>query len=118
MEVKSGRLKHSILTALADKEMVSILDCCMFQSKSVADIIREKNIPHTTAYRKIKSMLDEGLLVVESIQITPDGKKFSLIKSTFRTITVRYEHDEMAVEAEENVDVVKKIAEKLFSLSS
>jgi len=29
-----------------------------------------------------------------------------------------YEHNEMVVEAEENVDVLKKIAEKLFSLSS
>jgi hypothetical protein len=48
----------------------------------------------------------------------PDGKKFSLVKSTFRIITVKYEHNEMVVEAEENVDVLKKIAEKLFSLSS
>jgi hypothetical protein len=63
-------------------------------------------------------MLDEGLLVVESIQITPDGKKFSLVKSTFRTITVKYEHNEMTIEIEENVDVLKKITEKLFSLSS
>ena len=63
-------------------------------------------------------MLDEGLLVVESIQITPDGKKFSLVKNTFRTITVKYEHNEMTIETEENVDVLKKIAEKLFSLSS
>lgn len=63
-------------------------------------------------------MLDEGLLVVESIQITPDGKKFSLVKSTFRTITVKYEHNEMTIETEENVGVLKKITEKLFSLSS
>lgn len=118
MKIKSDRLRSSILTALADKEMVNILDCCMFQSKPVTNIMREKSVPHTTAYRKIKWMLDEGLLVVESIQITPDGKKFSLIRSTFRTITVKYEHNVMAVEAEENVDVLKKIAEKLFSLSS
>jgi hypothetical protein len=63
-------------------------------------------------------MLDEGLLVVESIQITPDGKKFSLVKSTFRTITFKYEYNEMTIETEENVDVLKKITEKLFSLSS
>jgi hypothetical protein len=63
-------------------------------------------------------MLDEGLLVVESIQITPDGKKFSLVKSTCRTITFKYEHNEMTIETEENVDVLKKITEKLFSLSS
>jgi hypothetical protein len=63
-------------------------------------------------------MLDEGLLVVESIQIAPDGKKFSLVKSTFRTITVKYEYNEMTIETEENVDVLKKITEKLFSLSS
>jgi hypothetical protein len=44
MKVKSDRLKKSILTALADKEMVNILNCCMFQPKSIPDIQREKNI--------------------------------------------------------------------------
>jgi hypothetical protein len=57
MKVKSDRLKKSILTGLADKEMVNILNCCMFQPKSIPDIRREKNISHTTPTEKLSPCL-------------------------------------------------------------
>jgi hypothetical protein len=57
MKVKSDRLKKSILTALADKEMVNILNCCMFQPKSIPDVRREKNISHTTPTEKLSPCL-------------------------------------------------------------
>jgi hypothetical protein len=40
MIVKNNQLKQDILTALADKEMLKILDLSMYNSKSVNDIIR------------------------------------------------------------------------------
>ena len=54
MIIKNKRLERAILTALADAELQKILDATMYNSKSVNQIIRETNIPHTTAYRKIK----------------------------------------------------------------
>ena len=65
------------MTALADDEMIKILDSVGNQAKSVRDIISEKDIPYTNAYRKTKWLL-EKLLVIDEIIITPDGKKFSL----------------------------------------
>ena len=49
----------------------------MFHSKSINDIIRETNIAYTTCYRKTNWLLNEGLLKVDKIVITPEGKKFS-----------------------------------------
>ena len=63
MNLNSQRLKQAVLAALADKDMVKILDYAMFKDKCVNDIIKECDIPHTTAYRKIKYLLDQGLLV-------------------------------------------------------
>jgi hypothetical protein len=77
--VQSQSAKKAILTTLADEEMVKILDSVMYHSKSIVDISREKNISHTTCYRKTKWLLNECLVIVDKIIITPDGKKFSLI---------------------------------------
>lgn len=116
MIVKRDTFKHAIMTAMADKEMVKILDCATFRSRSVNDVIRETGISHSTAYRKIKWMLEESLLFTERIEVTPDGKKFSLFRSTLRSINARYEHGKLAVDIEYNVDVLEKTAERLFSL--
>ena len=116
MIITSHRAKKAILTALADEEMIKILDCVMDVSMSVNEIMREKKIPYTTTYRKTKWLLDEGLLVVSKIDITPDGKKSSLVHSVLRSITVKYKQDDISIEAEENYDVVRKVMEKFFSM--
>ncbi|HEX6560790.1 MAG TPA: hypothetical protein VF016_02060 [Nitrososphaera sp.] len=116
MKVTSQRAKKAILTALGDEEMVKILDCVMDVSKSVNDIMREKNIPYTTTYRKTKWLLDEGLLAVSKIEITPDGKKSSLVHTVLKSIDVRYRKDDISIEAEQNYDVIKKMMEKFFSI--
>ena len=118
MIIESEKFKQSILTALADKEMVKIIDCTTNRPASVNEIIKETDIPHTTAYRKIKWLLEEGLLLVERIHLTPDGKKFSLFRSILKSITIKYDQNKMVVEADYNVDMQAKTAERFFSLDS
>ena len=105
-----------VLTALADNEMMKILDSAMNQSKSVKEILKDTNITHSTGFRKIKWLLKEGLIILDKIIITPDGKKFSLYHSTLKSISVRYEDTNVVVEAEPNSDITKKCTKKFFSL--
>jgi hypothetical protein len=115
--VKSQKVKRALITALADKEIVKIMNCVMYHSKSVKDILLENNdISHTSTYRKIKWLLDEGLLIVDKIVITSAGKKSSLYHSTLKAISVRYEDNNIIVEAEQNFDIAKKRIENFFSL--
>ena len=65
MIINSQRLKCAILSALADTELQKILDAATYQSKSGNQIIKETNISHTAAYRKIKWLLEEKLLIVD-----------------------------------------------------
>jgi hypothetical protein len=117
MIVKSQKVKRALLTALADDELVEIMGSVTHHSKSFNDITRDNgNIPRTTAFRKIKWLLNEGLLIVDKIVITPSGKKFSLYHSTLKAINVRYENNDVIVEAEQNFDIAKKWLEKFFSL--
>ena len=116
MLIKNERLKRAILAALADTELQKILDASMYQSKSVNDIILETNVSHTTAYRKIKWLVEEKLLIVDKIEITEDGKKSSLFRTILKSFNVSYDYNNVVIEAEQNVDTLRKITEKFFSL--
>src|SRR5215467_7019901 len=93
-----------------------ILDSAMNQSKSVKEISKDTNITHSTGFRKIKWLLKEGLIILDKIIITPDGKKFSLYHSTLKVISIKYEYTCVIVEAEPNFDIAKKWINKFFSL--
>jgi predicted transcriptional regulator len=95
---------------------MKILDSAMNQSKSVIEIVKETNISHSTGFRKIKWLLKEGLIMLDKIVITPDGKKFSLYHSTLKSINVKYEYTNVVVKAEPNFAITKKSIMKFFSL--
>jgi predicted transcriptional regulator len=116
--VMRDRFKHAILIALADKEMVKILECATFRPTSVNEVIKDTGISHSTAYRKIKWMLEEGLLFTEKISITDDGKKFSLFRATLKSIVTKYDQGKMSIQVEYNINVIERTAERLFSLGS
>ena len=109
MLIQSQRVKKAILTALADDEMTKILDTIMLNSKSIANITRENNIAHTTCYRKTKWLINEGLVRVDKIVITPEGKKFSLYYSVFKSVNVKYESNNVIVEAEQNSNIIVRL---------
>ena len=114
--ILDSQKKKAILTALADPEAVSIINSTMNQSKSVSDIIRETNVPHTTAYRKIKWLVDEKLLVVDRVLINDEGKKYSLFHSIYRSIIVKYENNTILVDAEQNIEPLNRLTQRFFSL--
>jgi predicted transcriptional regulator len=117
MIVKGERLKRAILASLADLELKKILDSAMHQSKSVNQIMRESNLSHSTAYRKIRWLVEERLLIVDKIEITEDGKKSSLFRTILKSFNVKYEHNNVVIEAEQNFDTLRKITENFFTLS-
>ena len=114
--VQSQSAKKAILAALADDEMRKILDSVMYHSKSIAEITRENDIAHTTCYRKTKWLINEDLVRVDKIVITPEGKKFSLYYSVFKSVNVKYESNNVIVEAEQNSDIIKKAMARFYSL--
>lgn len=89
--------------ALADKEMVSILNCTRDKGRSACNIIRESALAHTTAYRKIKWLVDRKLLAVERVCIDNDGKKYSLFRSTIRSVIVNYKDCKISIAIEQNI---------------
>ena len=114
--INNEELKMSVLNALADKEMLKILDLSMYTSKSVNDILRDSDISYTTVYRKIKWLLDKELLVVDKINISPEGKKYTTFRSVLKSVVIRYQQNEIIIEAEKNVDLIGKMGGHFFSI--
>ena len=110
------RLKQAILLALGDKEILRIMDAVMLKARAVNDIILETRTPHTTAYRKVNWLLENNLLAVEKITITPDGKKSSFVRTTWRSFNVKYEHNLVFVEGEKNFNPFVRTAADFFSI--
>ena len=104
------------MNALSDEDIVKIFNSTKQNSKSVLTLIKLHNISHSTIYRKIRWMLENNLLVTDKIEIREDGKKFSLFKSTIKSIKVNYEDDNVSVEVEENTNKLDLAAKDFLSI--
>jgi hypothetical protein len=58
--IDNSKLQSHIMYALSDSHMHKILQSTSFSVKSVTDIIREQDLPHSSAYKKIA---DCGVIV-------------------------------------------------------
>ncbi len=116
MLIKDEGAKRSLMKALADEEASKLLTCSTWKAKSVVELMKECNIPHTSAYRLVNELKDKGLLIAERMMISEDGKKYALYRSTFRSINVKFEEGNIQVEATPNRDVFDRAFRLFYSL--
>lgn len=104
--IRNIKLKKDIVTALADEISRAILDSTIDKSKTVEDIITEKNISHTSAYRKVNWLLSKQLLFIEQGEKNSINKS-RFLRSRFRIILICYRQGIIEIEVKSN----KKIYE-------
>ena len=107
---------HVILTVLADEESRDIFNIIKEKPVSAQEILRYTKIPHTSFYRKINWMLDNKLVIIDSIQETKDGKKYSMFRAIFNDITITLHEDIITIEATPTVDLAEQTANEFFEL--
>ncbi|HYY71310.1 MAG TPA: hypothetical protein VE595_02765 [Nitrososphaeraceae archaeon] len=105
-----------ILTVLADEESRDIFNIIKEKPVSAQEILRYTKIPHTSFYRKINWMLDNKLVIIDSIQETKDGKKYSMFRAIFNDITITLHEDIITIEASPTVDLAEQTANEFFEL--
>ncbi len=109
MEITDPQRVQSIVQSLSDEYSRKILLSAISNAKSVEDLSKENDIPLSTCYRRVHELLDSQILIVERIIVTPDGKKYELLRSAYRTVTVNFENGMIKVEAAINEDVAEKL---------
>ena len=105
-----------ILTVLADEESRDIFNIIKEKPVSAQEILRDTKIPHTSFYRKINWMLNNKLVIVDSVQETKEGKKYSMFRAIFNDINIKVQRDVITIEANPTVDLAKIVANEFFEL--
>lgn len=116
MQIDEDMRKKAVIRALLDDHSRLILTATMFAAKSVIDITHEQKIPITSAYRRVKELKEFGLLKVERIVLTPEGKKFELLRSTIRTASIQFDKGTLNVDVTAGIEADEKLVKRFFAL--
>ncbi len=116
LEITEPERVQSLVQGLADEYSRKILLSAIPAAKSVEDMSREDDIPLSTCYRRVHELLDAQLLIVEKIIVTSDGKKYELLRSAYRAVTVSFAGGVMKVDATVNEDVAEKLRRLWMSM--
>jgi DNA-binding Lrp family transcriptional regulator len=109
LEITEPSRVHALVQGLADEYSRKIILSAIPKSKSVEDMSRENDIPLSTCYRRVHELLASQILVTERIVVTPEGKKYELLRSAYRAVNVSFDGGVMKVEATINEDVAEKL---------
>jgi len=104
MQILDDSKAKTMIGILSDRYSRSILFATTSDAKSVEEVSKETKIPISTCYRRIHDMRQQGVLVIDRIVLTNDGRKFEMYKSAIKDARINVEGGKMSVEAEPNVD--------------
>ena len=89
--------KDVVLEIISDKYCRSIIESTMTGPKSAIEISSETKIPISTVYRRLQTLHDNKLLGISG-SITAEGKKHFLYKSKAKSITTKFNGNNIEVE--------------------
>ncbi len=109
MQITVPRTVQALTQVMTDDYSRRILVATVSQAKSVEDLSRENNIPLSTCYRRVHDMMEGGVLIVQKIVITQDGKKYELYRSAFKGLSMTLDSGTVSMEATINEDMADKL---------
>jgi hypothetical protein len=113
--VQNLGLSRALLGALGDESSRRILTSAIASGKTVDEISAEQNLPLSTCYRRMRSLLGGGLMILERMVVTPAGKRYAVYRTTFSSAAINFDGGEIAVELTPNVDIIDKLRRKWLS---
>ena len=96
--IQDQELSKIFLDTLGDKDKKKILGTVLKKSLNVSDILKESKIPQTSGYRKINSMILNGILISNGFELSKDNKKIKKYETVFQNIKM---------DIKENAKIVK-----------
>jgi len=83
-------LSQSILKAFSDDEMSKILNASIGEPWTISEILEKLNIPKTSGYRKINSLIEDGLLIKTGSDLTSNRREIGKYKSLFDNVNIAF----------------------------
>ncbi len=95
--IQDKELSKIIIDTLGDEDKKAILGTVLNKSLIVSDILKESKILQTSGYRKINSMILNGILISNRFELSNDNKKIKKYETVFQNIKMDIQENGMIV---------------------
>lgn len=95
--IEDPKLTKLILESLGDEDKKNIINSVIDEPRIISEILELAVIPQTSGYRKINSLIQNGILVPHGYAMTSDGKKITKYKSIFENIKIQFEKNRIKI---------------------
>ena len=95
--IDNPTLTKIILESFGEDDKKKIMSTLSHDAMIISEIIEKCDIAQTSGYRKINSLIDDGLLVPSGFVSTADGKKVTKYRSIFNNIRIEIVKDTITV---------------------
>lgn len=109
MEITDPARIHALLQVLSDEYARKILESTVEESKSVEELSRINEIPLSTCYRRVHELLDSGVLIMDRIVVTTDGKRYEMLRSAYKGFSVEFHDGGLRADVIVNEDIADKL---------
>jgi hypothetical protein len=86
--LKNKRMTETILKSFADDDKKRILSLTVTQSETIPKILQVCNLPNTSAYRKFRQLIDDGLIMPAGRADVFERRRAVLYRTTIQQIQI------------------------------
>ena len=104
--IADPKISQSILKAFSDDEMSKILNSSIGEPWTISEILEKLDIPTTSGYRKINSLIEDGLLIKTGSDLTSNNRVVEKYKSLFDNVNIDF-NNKMTVHVQFTPEVVE-----------
>lgn len=97
---------QSILKAYSDDEASKILNASIGESWTILEMLEKLQIPQTSGYRKVNSLIEDGLLIKDGHMISASGRKTDKYKSLFDNVEIDIKNNKIIVNVQFTQNVI------------
>ena len=105
--IADSKISQSILKAFSDDEMSKILNASIGEPWTISEILEKLDIPTTSGYRKINSLIEGGLLIKTGSDLTSNNRVVERYKSLFDNVNIDF-NNKMTVHVQFTPEVLVK----------
>ena len=98
--IKDSTFSNLILSTYGNNDKKSILQTIANSSMSISDILDKANIPKSSGYKIINSLINDGFLVIGEKIKNPDGNLVSSYSSTISSVNIKIKNSIIEIEIE------------------
>ena len=86
--IKDDNIIKLVMETFGDLDKSNILNAVCENSKIISDILEETKLPQTSGYRKINSLINDGLLVEDGFISSHDTRKVMKYRALFSNVKI------------------------------